>query len=225
MQAEVELFEVRLEPGGLGGTVNCPPRFRVEAGRYFMVNRLQGDIQPAAVFASGLVNECLLLAAPLPAGWQRGDRLVLRGPFGRGFRLPAQVHRVAAAAVGGSLGRLLPLVKQALQQADVSIYCDSVPADLPEAVEVLPLAALQDVFAWADYLAVDLPLERLPELPGLLKIHPGRVLPCPVEVLLLAAMPCGGLAQCGVCAVKTRKGWARICEDGPVFDLNELELA
>jgi hypothetical protein len=225
MHSEVQLLEVRLDPGGLAGTVSCPPGLRLEAGRYFMVNRLQGDILPAALFACELVDDRLSFAPPLPGGWQNGDRLVLRGPFGQGFRLPAQVHRVAVAALGGSPARLMPLVKQALLQADVSIYCDAVPAGLPEVVEVLPLFALPDVFAWADYLALDLPLDRLPGLGGLLRLQPEWVLPCPVEALLQVDMPCGGMAQCGVCAVKTRKkGWVRICEDGPVFDLNELEL-
>ena len=76
MHLQVELLEVRLEPGGLAGTVNCPPGLRVEAGRYFLVNRLQGDILTAGLFASGMKEERLALAPPVPAGWQTGDRLV-----------------------------------------------------------------------------------------------------------------------------------------------------
>jgi NAD(P)H-flavin reductase len=40
--------------------------------------------------------------------------------------------------------------------------------------------------------------------------------------LVVAPMPCGGLAECGVCAVTTRRGWKLACKDGPVFDLGEL---
>jgi NAD(P)H-flavin reductase len=35
-------------------------------------------------------------------------------------------------------------------------------------------------------------------------------------------MPCGGVADCGACAVETRLGWKLACEDGPVFDLIDL---
>jgi len=36
-------------------------------------------------------------------------------------------------------------------------------------------------------------------------------------------MPCGGLGDCGLCAVDLKRGWKLACKDGPVFDLNELE--
>jgi NAD(P)H-flavin reductase len=41
-------------------------------------------------------------------------------------------------------------------------------------------------------------------------------------VLLRTQMPCGALAECGVCAVRTRGGWKMACKDGPVFDWREL---
>jgi NAD(P)H-flavin reductase len=39
----------------------------------------------------------------------------------------------------------------------------------------------------------------------------------------MAAMPCSGLADCGVCAVPARRGYKLACKDGPVFDLDELD--
>jgi len=42
------------------------------------------------------------------------------------------------------------------------------------------------------------------------------------QVLVVTPMPCGGLAECGVCAFTTRRGWKMACKDGPVFDLSEL---
>jgi NAD(P)H-flavin reductase len=49
-------------------------------------------------------------------------------------------------------------------------------------------------------------------------------LACRAEALVLTAMPCGGMAECGVCAVKTAAGWQSACKDGPVFDFASLEL-
>lgn len=42
------------------------------------------------------------------------------------------------------------------------------------------------------------------------------------QVLVRAPMPCGALAECGVCALTLRHKWKMICKDGPVFDIEEL---
>jgi hypothetical protein len=35
-------------------------------------------------------------------------------------------------------------------------------------------------------------------------------------------MPCGALAECGVCSLLVRNEWKQICSDGPVFALSDL---
>ena len=42
------------------------------------------------------------------------------------------------------------------------------------------------------------------------------------QVLLHTPVPCGGVAECGVCAVTLRSGWALACREGPVFALSEV---
>jgi dihydroorotate dehydrogenase electron transfer subunit len=42
------------------------------------------------------------------------------------------------------------------------------------------------------------------------------------QVLIHTPVPCGGVADCGVCAVTLRSGWKLACQDGPVFDWREL---
>jgi dihydroorotate dehydrogenase electron transfer subunit len=42
------------------------------------------------------------------------------------------------------------------------------------------------------------------------------------QVLVGTPIPCGGIADCGVCAVNTKSSWMLACEDGPVFDLREF---
>jgi hypothetical protein len=42
------------------------------------------------------------------------------------------------------------------------------------------------------------------------------------QVLIRAPMPCGALAECGVCAVVLRHEWKMACRDGPVFNLKDL---
>ena len=94
---------------------------------------------------------------------------------------------------------------------------------MPASYEINPLRLLPDALAWADFLALDAPLPRLAELRSLLGLRPDQHLPCLAQVLVETPMPCGGVAECGVCAVPARRGWKLACQDGPVFNLDELE--
>jgi dihydroorotate dehydrogenase electron transfer subunit len=42
------------------------------------------------------------------------------------------------------------------------------------------------------------------------------------QILIHTPVPCGGVAECGVCAVTSKSGWKLACRDGPVFDWREL---
>jgi dihydroorotate dehydrogenase electron transfer subunit len=86
-------------------------------------------------------------------------------------------------------------------------------------VEVAPTASVGENLDWLDYLAVDLEMANLPQLDALLDI---QNLPFEGQVLVRIPMPCRGIGECGVCAVKTHHGWKLACTDGPVFDLQEV---
>ena len=107
--------------------------------------------------------------------------------------------------------------------ASVALFADCPLPDLPPAVELSPLSSLPEALEWADYLALDLPLQDLPALAARLGLGRGeRFQACPAQALLHTAMPCGGMAECGACAVITPRAWKKTCTDGPVFDLNDL---
>jgi hypothetical protein len=131
---------------------------------------------------------------------------------------------LALADLGGGAGRLLPLISLALaQEADVAFYSDSLDPILPLAVEVNPLSLLPQAHTWADFLALDLKMEHLPELHALLGLHPGDPGPAiPAQALIATPMPCAGIADCGACAIRLGRNWKLACKDGPVFDLNLL---
>ncbi len=223
-----KILEMRLVGDGLiGARLSLPANMRPEAGQYLLASAPEDEAEPLPVtlFPSGWAGSDLLAAPPLPENWSAGMELWLRGPLGKGFSLPATARRVALAGLDECVFRLLPLVGQSLKQgADVALYCDStVPLDLPLAVEVLPLSQLTGAPPWADYLALDLPYRRLGQLNALLGLEHDQRCPCVAEVLIYTPMPCGGQADCGVCAVRTSGGWRLACKDGPVFGLNILD--
>jgi hypothetical protein len=163
---------------------------------------------------------------PIPPSWNPSARLTLRGPLGHGFSIPREVRRLALASFGGTAARLLPLIKPAIQSgADIAIFAHTTPqfGSLPSDIELQPLNALLENLSWATYLALDITVENLPNLRKALVLDPQDSIPCPAQALVWTAMPCGGLADCGACAVPNRKAGTKLaCQDGPVFDLNDI---
>ena len=176
------------------------------------------------LFAARIEAEGFLAASPVPAIWEPGSAIQLRGPLGRGFTPPGNLRRLALASLGESSSRLQPLLVQALDQgAAVALFTDHALPNLPSAVEANPLEALREALTWADYLALDLSPQAMPGLSQMLGLEQAvRALPCPAQALVHLAMACGGLADCGACGVETRAGWKLACSDGPVFELIDL---
>jgi dihydroorotate dehydrogenase electron transfer subunit len=158
------------------------------------------------------------------ATWGPGTNLELVGPLGHGFDLPRNIQRLGLAVLSETNSRLLPVIHQAAKNhVGMTLFTDLSLQKLPAAVEVYPLTSLRDSLDWPDFMALDVPLERLAELRDMLGLPQGTGLPYPAQVLITSPMPCVGMAQCGACAVPARRGWKLACEDGPVFNLSVLK--
>ena len=220
--------------GGLTAAyISCPPRIVPSPGAYLLAVKPGGDsavavpVFPAKSFIHSNRNETngFLMAPPLPESWTPGTRLHLRGPLGHGFKIPSSARRIALVAFDSTPLRLLSLVDVAFDQgAELTLLCESPVDDLPLKVEVQPRSALADIYGWSDFIAFDLARESLHLLKqNLVKIGVQKI-QAEAQVLIRTPMPCGGLAECGVCTVETRSGPRLACLDGPVFDLKSLLL-
>ena len=231
MQAEGKVVELVLVDGFPAARISCPPRLIPPPGTYLLAHKPGSDLPLAtAVFAAGVftkphsVNaDSFLIAPPAPESWTPGTHLYLRGPLGHGFALPASARRIALVADDSSPRRLLAMLDAAFaQEAAVTLVCENPVDDLPLQVEVQPIRALPDVCSWADYLAVDAARESIPALKQMLGNFHSIKIPGVAQILVRTPMPCGALAECGVCSVELRGGIQFACEDGPVFDLKSL---
>ena len=214
------LLEFRLEADGRTAVrVSCPDKAIPAPGQYLLAHA-PGDSDAALagiLFPTEYGPGSFIAASPLPETWQIGTPLHLRGPLGKGFRLPAPLRNLALLCLTHSPARLLPLI----HHADNTALFTAFPfPNLPASVEINPLEDLPHALRWADFLALEIPLERLPELPNMFGLG-DHYLPCPAQALVITPMPCGGLADCGVCAVGGHR-YSLACKDGPVFDLKVL---
>jgi len=204
--------------------IACPSELTPAPGQYLLAHADASDSPlPVPLFSSLSSPHGFHSAPPVPSFWRPGDRLHLRGPVGHGFVLPPSTRKLALVAYDDSPARLLGLIPMALKQgAEIVLVGDAATSDLPEIVEVQPLRALMDALQWADYTAMDVARENLPGLRELLEGHPQVTAKSEAQVLIRAPMPCGALADCGVCALTLRHEWKMVCKEGPVLGLKEL---
>jgi NAD(P)H-flavin reductase len=202
----------------------CPPELIPSPGQYILAHA-SGSASPLAVpvfFSDSAPNG--FRSAPLTdSAWLPGARLNLRGPLGHGFSIPAFARKIALIAFDESPARLRGLITIALkQEAEIVLVSDFALDDVPEAVEVQPLQGMMDIYQWADYAAFDVGRENLNQLREMLGGMNQAKGPREAQVLIRAPMPCGALAECGICALTIRHEWKMICKDGPVFESGEL---
>jgi hypothetical protein len=205
----------------------CPPDLIPAPGQYLFAHAAGSD-SPLAfpLFSSlNLSSDGFRSAPGIPPSWKPGETLYLRGPIGHGFSLPASARKIALTAFDSTPERLVGLIPQALRQnAEIVLFCDATIADLPEAVEVQPVKTLPGNLPWADYAALDADRENLNQLKELLGGSRQVAAQMEAQILIRAPMPCGGIADCGVCALTIRRDMRMICKDGPVFDLADILL-
>jgi NAD(P)H-flavin reductase len=219
-----QVLELILEDDHRYVRVACPGNMIPTPGQYLLASDGSGSPLPVPLFYTDSSPQGFMAAAPPNATWSPGLVLHLRGPLGRGFSLPLAARRVGLVAYESATARLRGLIRLALKQsAAVVLVSDTTPADLPDDVEVQPLSAVNDILEWADYVALDVARQNLQELRDRLGKRNRLSAGLGAQVLIRTAIPCGGIAECGVCAVTLGSEWKLACKDGPVFDWRELD--
>ena len=220
------IIELLLEDGRHLARISCPPALIPAPGQYLLAGEAgHTSDSPLSVplFYTDSAPEGFIVALPGLVWWTPSQEIALRGPCGSGFRLPGSARKVALVAFDDSPMRLRGLIQPALKQgAAVVLVSDFGSNQLPDEVEIQPLAMLGDVITWADYVALDVARENLPATRDRLDLLKERPVARAAQVMVRARMPCGGVAECGICAVSLRSGWKMACNDGPVFEWHEL---
>lgn len=214
--------ELRLSSGEEQALIACPADAVPAAGQYLLAAE-RGAIQATPLYLAGIAKQGFVVTKPFPGAWQPGTDLSLYGPLGTGFHLPADVQRLALITLGNTNSRLLPLARHLkFPHASITLFSDAQSTNLPSDLEAYPIQDLPESLDWADFFAVDTPLEGLETLAELFNQFAERTVGLRGQVLVHTNMPCCGLGKCGVCALRVKRSWKFACEDGPVFDLTEV---
>jgi NAD(P)H-flavin reductase len=204
--------------------IECSLDLTPSPGQYLHAHKPASDSPlPVSLFSMESTSNGFRSAPPTPLDWKPGDFVNLRGPLGHGFQIPTSAKKIALVAFDESIARLYGLISSSLKQnREVVLVCNSASQNLPEAVEVQPLQALVDILKWADYTAFDIQRENMNQLKEILKEQNQLSPKMEAQILIHTSMPCGGIAECGVCALTLNHEWKMICKEGPVFRLQDV---
>lgn len=207
--------------------IDCPPDLIPSPGQYILAHKPASD-SPLAVplFLASTSPNGFRCAPPVPHEWKPSDLINVRGPLGHGFSIPLSAKKIALIAYQESFARLQGLIPLALKQnTEIVLLSDAKEIDLPEIIEIQPTQSLNEILTWADYVAIDIARENLNQLKEKLGNQNQLQNKYEAQILIHASMPCGGIAECGVCALSLSHEWKMICKDGPVFDLDVVARA
>lgn len=218
-----QVVELMLENGLRLARIACPAELIPAPGQYLLAGYASDSPLPVSLFSTESNAGSFISSPPIPESWIPGTELTLRGPLGRGFSLPDPARKIALVPFDSSSFHLRSLIRPALAQGAAIVLVNDVDWErLPDEVEVQPFSALEDVLEWADYIASDVARESLPGLRERLGVVTQLSGKKEAQALVRTPLPCGGVAECGVCAVTLKSGWKLACRDGPVFDLREI---
>jgi dihydroorotate dehydrogenase electron transfer subunit len=210
--------------------VRCGEYFEYPLRRPFSIHQQDGNKLALLVNVVGRGTHWLTQC-------QAGNQLDLLGPLGNGFSIHPGSHNLLLVAGGIGIAPLVFLTQQALSQGQavtLLLGASTAPQLYPEHLlppkvklitatedgtvgkkgmitDLLPdfIGAADQIFACGP-LPMYQTMARMPELRNK-----------PVQVSLEVRMGCG-LGVCYGCTVKTKNGLKQVCQDGPVFNLDNI---
>jgi len=167
---------------------------------------------------------------------QVGNNIDILGPLGNGFSINPNSNNLLLVAGGIGIAPLYFLAQEALRgkcsvtllygTADKKRYSISPQIELVSATEdgtVGHRGKVTDLLPqytdWADQIFACGPMSMYYDM-----AHKKKELKLegkPVQISLEARMGCGR-GVCYACTVRTKSGLKQVCQDGPVFDLDDI---
>lgn len=174
-------------------------------------------------------------------GWlsqcQKGNSLDILGPLGNGFTLQPSSHKLLLVAGGIGIAPLVFLAEKALSKGfSVTMLMGAKNASMLYPRSLLPspidiLIATEDGSEGKKGMVTELMTGFTAQTDQIFACGPTSMYQSmavqsnlkgkSVQISLEVRMGCG-LGACYSCTVKTREGLRQVCQDGPVFELNDV---
>lgn len=163
-----------------------------------------------------------------------GDKLDLLGPLGNGFSISPDSNKLLLVAGGIGIAPLYFLAEEAAKQglSVTLLYGASSAAQLyPHLPDVKIITATEDGSAGTKGMITDYLPDFIKDFDQLFACGPlamyqtmakmSELKSKSAQISLEVRMGCG-LGVCYGCTVKTKNGLKQVCQDGPIFELNDI---
>lgn len=194
----------------------------IKPGQFLIVYNPEKDDRIYPIYFALKLDD-IFFVKPNNANWEIGDQLIVKGPIGPGFLNYSNYQNLLCISLGQYQGGLNPVIDHCVSLGkNVAYMLEDTNVVLPNSVEIVFPFTLAENLLWANYVLIEAERDHLEQSNEILKkiVKSG----IPSEILLYCPILCSGDSQCMVCSVKTKKGWIRTCQQGTVFNLNELEF-
>ncbi|MFC1924311.1 dihydroorotate dehydrogenase electron transfer subunit [Chloroflexota bacterium] len=211
--------------------VRCGDRYDPPLRRPLSINKVANGKQIALFFKTvGKGTEWL-------SRCQAGDHVNLLGPLGNGFSIQPSSSNLLLVAGGIGIAPLVFLAEKALkkrysvtllmgarhylypnEQLPSKINLHIFTEDGSEGKKGMVTDFIADFIPWADQIFTCGPAPMYQSIASQSNLK-GKS----VQISLEARMGCG-LGACYSCTIKTKKGMRQVCQDGPVFELDDVLL-
>jgi dihydroorotate dehydrogenase electron transfer subunit len=232
-------------PGTYIMWLKISPAFAVLPGQFFMVKCGENLLRrPFSIYSSeddkyAIVYRVVGQGTAWLSKRKEGEEINILGPLGNSFEIPEGECNMLLIAGGlgiASISFLAEKISTSVHRVKL-LYgahdkdCLLPPSFLPDGLDIefvtddgsfgqksLVTGLVPPYLGWAEQIFACGPLAMLR---GLKKVTAASTIP--IQVSLEARMGCG-LGVCYGCAIKTKDGMKLVCHDGPVFQLENVDL-
>ena len=171
---------------------------------------------------------------------QRGDKIDLLGPLGRGFSIKQSSRNLLLIAGGIGVAPLVFLAWRSFPQHSVTLIHGAstatqlYPLPLPQGIRFIPVTedgsigkggkatdVLAEFLDRADQIYACGPIDMYKAMVGMLAMSKERSNLKRCQISLEVRMGCG-IGACYACTINTKKGLKQVCRDGPIFELDDI---
>ncbi len=171
---------------------------------------------------------------------ERGDKIDILGPLGKGFDIEQKARKLLLVAGGIGIAPLVFLAQKASSQHSLTLIHGAQTSAhlcqqrfLPKGVQFIPVTedgsigqkgvvtdVLPHFLDWADQIYACGPIDMYKAMAEQI-VTPKEAKTLRCQVSLEVRMGCG-IGACYGCTIKTEKGLEQVCRDGPIFELDDI---
>jgi len=194
----------------------------LKPGQFFLVSNPNCDSKIIPVYIFSL-DQDVYFSYPFDVRWEIGDLLQFHGPVGHGFNDLSKYSNIFMLSLNPEHHSLNSLIEIGIKEnKNIAYYGQNKNIPIPPTVEIISADMIEETIEWATYIAIEINREDLPINYALLKKIREHVVTC--ELLIYCPILCLGKSDCMICSLKTKHGWIKTCQQGQIYNLDNLEL-